>query len=461
MGKAFWMPKDAGRINDGAEMVYNNSSRMEPKRPHQWFLDATEPELFPNKRQAIETSGNRLLSGIPNPHFSPWENVSSFQSSQYAGRLFGTEPTRNMNFGSRNIPSMGADNLNLGRPGIDDHFGADPSIALSMSHTMEDPGSCLSYGGIRKVKINQVKDSDNCMSVSMGNLTSLNKGDPNTIFFNQVRDMSLPINQVHTFDKGDNSTISFNHVKDSDNSMSMSTGHTYKGESNTISFSQGKNLDSEIPLSIGHTFTKGASNTISFSGFHEESETNPSGRLIGNYDLVMNQSSVQSGDLSTEVFVSTAEAANNMVDTVPKNKSSEPKMSKKMPPNNFPSNVRSLLSTGILDGVAVKYVSWSRESNGFLQVLNAYEFERHAGCKTKHPNNHIFFVNGKTIYGIVQELRSTPQHLLFEAIQTVTGSQINRKAFLSWKESFQAATRELQRIYGKDELSKLSQLGNT
>ena len=42
-------------------------------------------------------------------------------------------------------------------------------------------------------------------------------------------------------------------------------------------------------------------------------------------------------------------------------KNKELKTSKKVPANNFPSNVKSLLSTGLLDGVPVKYVSWSRE----------------------------------------------------------------------------------------------------
>ncbi|KAL0460583.1 UNVERIFIED_CONTAM: hypothetical protein Slati_0685500 [Sesamum latifolium] len=117
------------------------------------------------------------------------------------------------------------------------------------------------------------------------------------------------------------------------------------------------------------------------------------------------------------------------------------------------------------------------QSCNYSKALNAYEFERHAGCKTKHPNNHIYFENGKTIYQIVQELRSTPESMLFDAIQTVTGSPINQKAFRTWKgsetvascsnskflipysffsfviESFQAATRELQRIYGKEELN--------
>lgn len=70
------------------------------------------------------------------------------------------------------------------------------------------------------------------------------------------------------------------------------------------------------------------------------------------------------------------------------------------------------------------------------QALNAYEFERHAGCKTKHPNNHIYFENGKTIYAVVQELKNTPQELLFDAIQNVTGSPINQKNFRIWKGDF-------------------------
>lgn len=72
-------------------------------------------------------------------------------------------------------------------------------------------------------------------------------------------------------------------------------------------------------------------------------------------------------------------------------------------------------------------------SNCIMQSLNAYELERHAGCKTKHPNNHIYFENGKTIYAVVQELKNTPQEMLFDAIQNVTGSPINQKNFRVWK----------------------------
>lgn len=71
--------------------------------------------------------------------------------------------------------------------------------------------------------------------------------------------------------------------------------------------------------------------------------------------------------------------------------------------------------------------------NYVMKALNAYEFERHAGAKSKHPNNHIYFENGKSIYAVVQELKNSPQETLFDAIQTVTGSTINQKNFRSWK----------------------------
>ncbi|PQQ00667.1 uncharacterized protein Pyn_36463 [Prunus yedoensis var. nudiflora] len=216
---------------------------------------------------------------------------------------------------------------------------------------------------------------------------------------------------------------------------------------------------------------------ISFGGFPDEQDIIPVGRPVGNYDQLYHPDSVQTLETSCEkdLDVSNASVVDNTAsvgkprpESVSKNKP-EIKLSRKPAPNSFPSNVRSLISTGMLDGVPVKYVSLAREelrgiikgvgylcgcqSCNYAKVLNAYEFERHAGCKTKHPNNHIYFENGKTIYQIVQELRSTPESLLFDTLQTVFGAPINQKSFHSWKESFQAATRELQRIYGKEELN--------
>lgn len=379
--KGFWMAKGPGCLTDG-EMAYDNSSRIEPKRAHQWFVDSTEPELFPNKKQAIEASNSKSISGIANVNASPWENVSSVHSlsGQFSDQLFGSETARTINFSGRDIPSVNAGNSDMGRKSIEEQFGNDPSVGLSISHTMEE-GSCLSYGGRRKVKINQVRGSDNGISGSMGDTYN---GDDNTT-----------ISMNHTYNKGDDNTISMGHTynrgndsaismgltynKEDDNNISM--GHTYNnGAENTISMGLTYNKGEDNTISMGHIFNKGdgniismghsckrETNTISFGGFHEEPETNPSGRLISSYDLLMSQSSEalggkELGALDGELLLNTAPLATSGTEIIPKSKM-ELKMSKKAAPSNFPSNVRSLLSTAMLDGVPVKYISWSREVN--------------------------------------------------------------------------------------------------
>lgn len=316
-----------------------------------------------------------------------------------------------------------------------DQLGNGSLVGLSMSYSIEDPETCVNYGGVRKVKVNQVKNTD-----SRASETNFITMGPN--FGNEDGNVTL-------------------------------MGHSYSGfhPAHTSTGDPAVEKDDENHISI--------INSISFGGFHDEPEIDTLARPIDSYfvkpmdnygasfdqsaDKTLRSPKIKAMDASNLSAVGTAQQG------VKSKSKSEPKQAKKEAPNSFPSNVRSLMATGILDGVPVKYVSVSREElrgiikgSGYLcscqlcnhsKALNAYEFERHAGCKTKHPNNHIYFESGKTIYQIVQELRSTPESLLFDAIQTVTGSPINQKAFRSWKESFQAATRELQRIYGKDELN--------
>ncbi|KAB1224029.1 hypothetical protein CJ030_MR2G004473 [Morella rubra] len=528
------MAKDAGCLNE-SEMAYDNSSRFEPKRSHQWFMDGPEVELFPNKKQAVTVPANNFFSGMLNSNVSPWGNASSFQSfpSQFTERLLDSDITRTANSDEGNIPSLNAEKVDVERKVCDDTFENDPSFGLSMSHTFEDPRSGLNYGAFRKVKVSQVKDSENVMLVSMGhaydqggNSTILaahayhtddnsismgltyskgddiisipdtyDRGDNNFISMGQAYskgDDTLSMGQAYRetnntmssrqrFSKGDENIISMGQTYQKADDSTLSTGHIFhKGEDTPVSISHPYNAHDNNSLAIGHSYSKGESTIISFGGYDDD-DTNPSGRILSHYELLMGHPSVQSSDAINEkelvksdadTCASTVQIPASGTENISKKKD-DPKMSKKVPPNNFPSNVRSLLSTGMLDGVPVKYIAWSREKelrgvikgSGYLcgcqsctfsKVINAYEFERHAGCKTKHPNNHIYFENGKTIYGIVQELRSTPQNMLFEVIQTITGSPINQKSFRLWKESFLAATRELQRIYGKDDGKQLA-----
>ncbi|KAJ0765201.1 putative Jas TPL-binding domain-containing protein [Helianthus annuus] len=385
--KGFWMGKGDG------DALFGNSSRVESKRDHQWFTDATETELFPSKRQAMESPNSKSISGIPTCHLS-WDNVSALQSppNQFIDRLLGS-PVR-------------MDNGPVNKKIAHDHIG------------------------IRKVKVNQVKEADNTVSAS--NETNFITIGPN--YGNEDANVTL-------------------------------MGHSYSGfDPAHRPMGPASSKDEETSISI--------SNSISFGGFQDESEIETLTRPTNSYyGLTFDQSTINTLQSSgnKELDASNAIAVGNTNQGVKSKGKLEPKAVKKEAPNSFPSNVRSLMATGILDGVPVKYVSISREElrgiikgSGYMcgcqscnhtKALNAYEFERHAGCKTKHPNNHIYFESGKTIYQIVQELRSTPESLLFDAIQTITGSPINQKAFRSWKESFQAATRELQRIYGKDELN--------
>ncbi|KAK9123526.1 hypothetical protein Sjap_013128 [Stephania japonica] len=131
----------------------------------------------------------------------------------------------------------------------------------------------------------------------------------------------------------------------------------------------------------------------------------------------------------------------------------ELKMPNKVLPNSYLSSVKKLLSTGILEGLPVKYIEQERELLrgvirdigylcgcslcNFCRVVNAFEFEQHAGCKTRHPNNHIFLDNGKSVYSVVQELRNIPLSSLDGEIQTVIGGPVNEKSYLVWKESFE------------------------
>ncbi|XP_011000295.1 PREDICTED: uncharacterized protein LOC105107905 isoform X1 [Populus euphratica] len=437
MNKGFWMSKGT----DG-DPAFENPPRLESKRSHQWFIDDTEPELFPNKKQAVQTPNSTTTSGIPGANSPSWHNTSGFQSvpNQFIHRLFGAETARSVNFAERNLYPAGTVESNASE-------------------------ACLNYGGIRKVKINQVKDFDSGVHAPKGHGFTIESDSNNsTVQAFHRESQSSFISTGHAFDKEDSSVTMM--------------GHTYNGEDVHVGPTSSTYIkvdDSAIPIS--DAYSKEDTNLLSFGGFDDAHDIIPVDRPLSSYDHTYDQSSVQTREAvdEKELRATTAKAVasntkvtKSKTEPVSKNRP-ELKTTRKEAPNSFPSNVRSLISTGMLDGVPVKYVSLSREElrgiikgSGYLcgcqscdysKVLNAYEFERHAGCNTKHPNNHIYFENGKTIYQIVQELRSTPESMLFDVIQTVFGAPINQKSFRIWKESFQAATRELQRIYGKEELN--------
>uniref|UniRef100_M4E3S4 Tr-type G domain-containing protein n=1 Tax=Brassica campestris TaxID=3711 RepID=M4E3S4_BRACM len=441
---------------DIEEVPCSGSSRMELKRSHQWLTEESGSEVFSSKRQVVE------IDGFSTPHMSlsAWE--SSLVPRQLTDCLFDpANAQHSAHLLGRNISSADSQHIE------------EQSIGFPVVH-----GSSFDLDAIRKVRVNEVCESGDIpesMVQFYGEGTSRSFGMgpscDSTLSYGQTcsnidKSFILPgplPDGNFSYDKGDENVFStFQPFEKGVENFALMSQSLYT-EGNEMAFmvsSQGRADQNNDQVSHADR-----SKTISF-GDYQSSPVH-----------VIN--SFENFNHAPKVLLHT-EAEENMsfefrsppyacpgVDTLLVPKSKDSKTAKKGSTNTFPSNVKSFLSTGVLDGVTVKYYSWSREKNlkgvikgtGYLcgcgdcnlnKVLNAYEFEQHANCKTKHPNNHIYFENGKTIYGVVQELKNTPQEKLFDAIQNVTGSVINHKNFNTWKASYQVASLELQRIYGKD-----------
>ncbi|GMH10703.1 hypothetical protein Nepgr_012544 [Nepenthes gracilis] len=157
---------------------------------------------------------------------------------------------------------------------------------------------------------------------------------------------------------------------------------------------------------------------------------------------------------------------------------------KRAPPHTFPKNAKELLSTGIFDDISVVYNQSSTVNPNscflslfsvifvyfssfscpqlsfcllcksqhkhygvihgygylcgccsckFLKCVNAFDFQSHAGGKTNHPNNAIYFESGKSVYHVVQQLRKTPPEMLSEVMRSITGCFIHEENFAVWK----------------------------
>uniref|UniRef100_A0A2P2K4A2 Uncharacterized protein MANES_04G031200 n=1 Tax=Rhizophora mucronata TaxID=61149 RepID=A0A2P2K4A2_RHIMU len=340
MSKSLWMA--TGTDGDPA---YDNLSRIETKRPRQWFVDAAEPDLFPNKKQAVQTPSRTSRTGISNTDVPSWDNTTGLQSvpNQFIHRLFGPE-ARSVDFTESNVCATGTGN-------------SDASVNLSASHTMEDPEAFFNYGGFRKVKVSQVKDGEDAMHASKGHtFTSESNSDISTVHaLNRERENNF-ISMEHAYGKEDENVTLMGHAYIREDDHAVSTSPTYiKGD------------DSSFPIT--DTYSKDDDNMISFGGFPDAHDIIPVGRPASYCGESYSQPTVQTpvaGD-GKELNASNGNAALSNTRTgrlkpesVSRNKL-EIKTTRKEAPNSFPSNVRSLISTGMLDGVPVKYVSLSRE----------------------------------------------------------------------------------------------------
>ncbi|XP_073146220.1 uncharacterized protein [Henckelia pumila] len=435
------MTKGGVFMIDG-DNVFDNTSVMEPKCASLWLPDAAGPELFPNKRQAIESPICREELGTPMANALPWDSSPEFQSmlsvlSLFMDGIFESEINKPVDLHDRNKVAE-IDGPVLLKRVTNEVFENDPSVGLSISYDIESQETAVSCGGSRETNYDPGKNPENGLHI----------GESST---------GLSLDQANN--RGNENPL-------------ISMGQPYDKEvGNTVPIVPSYDIRDTNIRSMGSPFRKGIGNTKSstssskkqysssscFGCYNGESIVDVLSRPVSSYTLLYEPCSVQTSQThkKRKAAVSNGRPPKSRLVSTPKSKLGT-KPTKKEASNSFPSNVRSLLATGILEDVPVKYVSTLQEelsgiikgygylcgcqSCNFSKVLNAYEFERHAGCKTNHPNNHVHFENGKTIYQIVQELKSAPSSMLFNAVETMTGSQINQKAFLTWKESFQAAT---------------------
>ncbi|CAN0837122.1 hypothetical protein LINGRAHAP2_LOCUS1704 [Linum grandiflorum] len=352
--------------------------RLEQKRGHhQLSMNPSQPQHLSNKKLATDTVKHNLAQR--GNHY-PWLQRLS---DQKRGHLFGTQLVQ------RSHPSAGSTASMIMGP--KEHVNGS-YMGLSITHNLEDHSVSVEHGSD--------SNKDLCTLMKHSNSGSSNS----SITLGPKSDISIG----RICSKADGNFISLGH------NLNQGDGYLMP-----MACGNNNNKESGLFLSMEQPATKAKHSSIpmgsSFGAFCG-TNINASGASNGGYGLSFPGCS--SGQGSAQVESQKKNLVQTNADAVAANRISK---------YNFPANVKTLMSTGILDDIAVKYVSWSREN------VNAYEFERHANCQTRHPTNHIYFNNGKTIYGVVQELKNTPQEKLFDVVHTVTGSQINQKNFLSWK----------------------------
>lgn len=331
-----------GQLNS-ENKLFNNAPTTESKRSLQWFTDAAEHELFPSKKQAVEAPNNKLISGVPTANLS-WDASTGFQSmpNQFIDRLFRSETANPVRFGERCISGTGTESSDMRKKGTEEHFGNHSPVGLSMSYGTEGPNTSLSFGGIRKIRVNQV-ESDNDVAASVEH----NQPCLTRIYDNRVSEASF-ISMGQAYSKAAKPVSSM--------------GHTYKGQADIPSTVSVFGNGSSGGL-IDNSYINNHNNNISFEGSNEESNclTRPTSSSNMLYDQASVQTSEKELGIANAQGVLVGPQVAKPKPQVVSNYKLDSKPARKEAPNSFPSNVRSLMATGMLDAVPVKYVASSRQ----------------------------------------------------------------------------------------------------
>ncbi|KAF9599022.1 hypothetical protein IFM89_033367 [Coptis chinensis] len=144
--------------------------------------------------------------------------------------------------------------------------------------------------------------------------------------------------------------------------------------------------------------------------------------------------------LKGEANVDEDDVMNNDNNSTPSKNKLEMKMSKKIGLMKFPSNVRELLETGLLEGLPVTYVFKNKKGEelrgtikdrGILcscatcqerQVVSPCQFERHAGSSNKHAPENIYMDNGNNLRHVLTACLGAPLDTLEATIKSAISS---------------------------------------
>jgi hypothetical protein len=214
------------------------------------------------------------------------------------------------------------------------------------------------------------RTNNNLMSMSQ----SYNEGDGNLSIPSTYKDIGNSITMDQGYSHVDSNVMSIAQANNKTDCNSMLGNHLFnKVEDGTISMGHTYHQRGNDMPFVAHSYNKGGSTIISFGGCDDDdNDVTPADLFVCDYGLFMGEAPLCMSHMSqvanekelvrssTKLLSSTAQTSASETENVTKTKE-EMKMCKKATSNNFPSNVRSLLSTGMLDGVSVKYKAWSRE----------------------------------------------------------------------------------------------------
>ncbi|XVE76324.1 hypothetical protein DITRI_Ditri12bG0162900 [Diplodiscus trichospermus] len=137
---------------------------------------------------------------------------------------------------------------------------------------------------------NKVEDCN----IAMG--LAYNNDDENIMSIGDTyeRENYVFMSMGQSYNKSEDSATTGSTYKESDNAIAMSNTFN-KGDNNFMSMGQTYNSIDDSSVTVGHTYVRGGV-FISFGGYDDDDDINPSGRLISAYDLLMGRPFSQRSD---------------------------------------------------------------------------------------------------------------------------------------------------------------------